>query len=306
MNPIRHFLAASLALATPLRAQLPERAALAPQLMRHVEALAHDSMEGRRIGTAGGARARDYLLRELSATGARAIGSGWIQPFEIRRDTTVLRGVNLLGMVRGATRPGRYIVVTAHYDHVGVRGGQVYNGADDNASGTAALLELARAVVRSPAAHSVLFVLLDGEEGGLMGARHFVANPPVPLESILVNINMDMVGRNSRNELFAAGTYHTPALRSVLDSVAARAPVTLRFGHDRPGVQGEDDWTTQSDHAAFHARSIPFVYFGEEDHPDYHRPTDDAERLMPEFFAGAVITVHEALRALDRYYASRR
>lgn len=306
MNPIAIAVAAALALATPLRAQLPEPEALARELMRDVEALAHDSMEGRRIGTPGGARAREYLSRALAATGVTRVGDSWTQPFEARRETLALRGANLIGVVRGTARPGRYLVVTAHYDHVGVLRGQVYNGADDNASGTAALLALARAAARRPLAHSVLFVLLDGEEGGLTGARHFVANAPVPLESIVVNVNLDMVGRNDRNELYAAGTSHYPALRPVLDSVASRAPIVLRFGHDRPGIQGEDDWTTQSDHAAFHARGIPFIYFGEEDHPDYHRPTDDAERLMPAFFAGAVATIHDALRALDRRFAAAR
>jgi hypothetical protein len=286
------------------RAQLPEPPALEQALMRDVAALAHDSMEGRRIGTAGAERARRYLVSALAASGARPLGAGWEHPFEERRDTLITRGVNLVASVRGTARPDSFIVLTAHYDHLGIRNGQVFNGADDNASGTAAVLALARAVAGRPLLNSVLFVLFDGEEGGLRGARAFVAAPPVPLERLLLNINLDMVGRNANHELFAAGTHPYPRFRPVLDSVAARSSVRLRFGHDVPGT-GSDDWTTQSDHAAFHARRIPFIYFGVEDHPDYHRPTDDVERLMPAFYAGAVRTIYDALVSLDRSLAGR-
>jgi len=85
----------------------------------------------------------------------------------------------------------------------------------------------------------------------------------------------------------------------VLESVADRAPLALRLGHDRPDAPEGDDWTTQSDHGAFHAAGIPFVYFGVEDHPDYHRPTDDFEAVNPADFVGAARTVLAALRALD-------
>ncbi|MGH7128536.1 MAG: M28 family peptidase, partial [Planctomycetaceae bacterium] len=181
-----------------------------------------------------------------------------------------------------------------------VRQGEIYNGADDNASGTGALIEIARWFAAHPPENSIIFAAFDAEEGGLVGARGFVANPPAPADRIVLNVNMDMVGRNARNELYAAGTSHYGFLRPYLDSVAARAPVSLRFGHDDPNGPRSDDWTTQSDHAAFHAAGIPFIYFGVEDHPDYHRPTDAVERLMPEFFAGAASTVLDAIRTFDR------
>jgi Zn-dependent M28 family amino/carboxypeptidase len=212
--------------------------------------------------------------------------------------------VNLVGSVRGSATPDRYIVVTAHYDHVGVRNGEIFNGADDNASGTAALVELARQLRQNPPAHSVLIVALDGEEGGLTGAREFVRAPPVPVSGIVVNVNLDMVGRNDKGELYAAGTSHYPFLRPYLDSVATRSSITLTFGHDNRDGPRSDDWTSQSDHAAFHRAGIPFIYFGVEDHPDYHRPTDVAERLMPEFFAGAANTVLDAIRTFDRHLTS--
>ena len=276
----------------------------ADALMRHVSLLAADSMRGRLAGTPENAKARAYVANQLAAAGVQPVNGTFEHAVEVRRDTVVRRAINVLGVVRGRTHPDRYLVVTAHFDHVGVRNGEIYNGADDNASGTGALIEIARWFAANPPAHSILFAGLDYEEGGLIGARGFVASPPVPLASIALNVNMDMVGRNTRNELYAAGTSHYPFLRPYLDSVAARSPISLRFGHDDPNGPPSDNWTTQSDHAAFHAAGIPFIYFGVEDHPDYHKPTDDVGRLMPTFYAGAATTVLDAVRIFDRNLAA--
>ena len=278
----------------------------ADELMREVRVLAHDSMEGRRIGTPGGARARRYLAGAFERTGMERLGERYDHPFTFVReqDSTRLDGGNVIGVVRGRTSPDRYIVVSAHYDHLGVRDGAVFNGADDNASGVSALLAMARQLVRERPAHSVIFVALDGEEGPGAGARRFVSSPPVPLASIVMNVNLDMVGRNDANQLWAAGAHHYPFLRPYLDTVAGRAPLTLKQGHDRPGVATEQDWTFSSDHGAFHRSGIPFVYFGEEDHPAYHKPTDDPEGLIPAFHVSAVTTVLDAVRTFDRNLAA--
>lgn len=293
--------AAALLLGVLLAGPLAAQAITPDEVMRHARILAADSMEGRLIDTPGSAKARAYLLREFATAGLRPLGRSFEQPFTRQnlRDNTTTPGVNLVGVVRGTERPDQYIVLTAHYDHVGTRNGEIFNGADDNASGTSALLAIARRLAAQPLRHSVLIVAFDGEEGGLAGARAFVESPPVPREQLRLNINMDMLGRNERNELYVAGTYHTPTLRPLLEPVARRAPITLRFGHDDPSGPRRDDWTTQSDHGAFHRAGIPFLYFGVEDHPDYHRPTDDAERLMPAFLAGAANTVLDAVRSID-------
>src|SRR5690606_566789 len=141
-----------------------------------------------------------------------------------------------------------------------------------NASGVAALLALARHFAASPPEHTIVFAALDAEEGGLRGARAFLADPPPDANAIELTVNMDLVSRNERGELYAAGAHHHPSLRPHLERIAERAPVKLRLGHDSPDL-GSDDWTSQSDHGVFHAAGIPFVYFGVEDHPDYHRPT---------------------------------
>ena len=261
--------------------------------------LSSDDLRGRETGTEGSAQARAYLVHAFEEAGLLTLGDGFEFPFDFPvRSGETLRGVNVVGWVRGTETPDRYIVVSAHYDHVGVRRGEVYNGADDNASGAAAVVELAYALTAEPPRNSVILVAFDAEEKGLQGARAFVSDPPRPLEQIVLNVNMDMVARGE-GLLWAGGAHHTPALAPILEAVAENAPVTLQLGHDRPGAPEGDDWTTSSDHGPFHLAGIPFVYFGVEDHPDYHRPTDDFENVDPGNYVANVMTILAAIRAMD-------
>ncbi|HWS54701.1 MAG TPA: M20/M25/M40 family metallo-hydrolase, partial [Pyrinomonadaceae bacterium] len=253
-------------------------------------------MEGRGAGTPGGARARAYVAGRFAQVGLKPLGASFEQPFALRGRAG--QGANLVGFVEGTKQPARLVVVTAHYDHLGVRGGQVYNGADDNASGVAALLQLAAHFARERPAHTFVFAALDAEEDGLQGASALVKQLKQERRDVALNVNLDMVGHSERGELYAAGAHHTPALRPHLERVAAAAPVRLLLGHDRPDL-GRDDWTKQSDHYAFHREKIPFVYFGVEDHKDYHRPSDDFETITADFYVRAVETILEALKALD-------
>lgn len=265
------------------------------RLLTDLSVLAHDSMAGRGTGTPGAERARAYIVSELEKAGLSGVGKGMLRPFSFGGRA----GVNVVAVVQGATDPdGEVVVLTAHYDHLGVRDGEIYNGADDNASGTAVLLEIARLLANTPLNHTAVLAFVDAEEAGLRGSRALLADPPVPLGRIAVNVNLDMVARTD-GLLWAGGAHHTPALRPILEAVAAKAPVDLRLGHDRPGAPEGADWTGSSDHAAFHAAGIPFVYFGVEDHVDYHEPTDDFEAVDPGELTAAAWTILMGLRALD-------
>jgi Zn-dependent M28 family amino/carboxypeptidase len=286
---------ALLAAAAPLPGQVAEQAAVdADALMRDLSVLAHDSLQGRAPGSEGSRRARAHITARLTSMDLEVVAD----TFALTRDDETVDAVNLWVTIRGTDHPDRYLVVTAHYDHLGVRDGEIYNGADDNASGTAAALALAAVLAQAPPRHSVIVALLDAEEGGLAGARHFVATPPVPLEHVLMNVNLDMVAR-SEGELWAVGTTQYPALRPLVEAVEPEPPVFIRFGHDTEADQGSDDWVMASDHAAFHREGIPFLYFGVADHPDYHQPTDDLEAVDPGFYAAAVETLWRVLEMLD-------
>lgn len=276
----------------------------AARMMSVASALAHDSMQGRRTGSAGAEAARRLLQRELEARGIAALVPGYAQRFTARLRPDTVTGVNLLGVIRGTQFPETYIVATAHYDHVGVRDGQVFNGADDNASGVAGLLELASWFRTHPPRHSIIIALLDAEEAGLQGARAFLDAGIVAVEAIALNVNLDMIGRSDRGELFAVGTRRHPELRPFVEQAAAGRPIAVRFGHE--GGDGTADWTSMSDHAPFHQRGIRFLYFGVEDHADYHRPTDDAERLQPAFLAEAASLVTDVVLRIDGTLESPR
>jgi Zn-dependent M28 family amino/carboxypeptidase len=279
-------------------------------LMTDVFRLAADSMRGRRTGTPENARARDFIAARFDALGLGVVGPGRLAPFTITstRRPQPITGTNVIGVIRGSRFPDRYIVVSAHFDHIGVTSGgscratgadSVCNGADDNASGTAALLQLARHFSVTKPQHSIIFAAFDAEESGDVGSQAWVDSMPVPVEQVLIDVNMDMIGRNAKNELFASGARKYPHLAPLVNATVgcAPAPITLISGHD--GEAGRDDWTNQSDQGAFHRKGIPFIYFGEEDHPDYHRAGDHPDRLMPAFYVAAARLVGSFVSRFD-------
>lgn len=287
--------------ATPAPAEI----AVPPQLLEDVRILSADDMEGRDTGSPGGERARAYIVARLEAIGVEAPPMGRLQPFEAegrtREGSKKFNGTNILGLIPGTRVADRYIVVSAHYDHVGVSEGHIYNGADDNASGVATMLELATRLKASPPEHSVIIVAFDGEERGLIGAKHFVEAPPVPLSSIALNINYDMTSRaETDGRLWVTGTYQHANLRPLIEGVGPMGAVSLAFGKDTPADTGADNWVSSSDHGAFHRAGLPFLYFGVDYHPDYHRPSDDFERITPSVFASATELAISAFRRLDQ------
>jgi Zn-dependent M28 family amino/carboxypeptidase len=269
------------------------------RLLRDLQTLAADNMEGRLPGTPGAAKARAFIVQRFKEAGIKPIGTSYERPFAFRTQGNPKdqEGVNIVGVVRGRRVPDKFLVVTAHFDHLGVKGGQVFNGADDNASGVAALLAIAARVSVETPEHSIVFAALDAEESGLNGSKAFVGDPPIPRAAIVMNVNLDMVARDAKNILYATGTFQYPFLKAYLKDVA-QPPVVLRLGHDGSNPK-EDDWTKDSDHFPFHEAGIPFIYFGVEDEAQHHKATDDAETVTKEFFVGAANTILAAVRVFD-------
>ena len=288
-----------------LAAALITPAAASPeQLFEDVRILAADDMAGRLVGTPGSAKARAYLIGRMQDIGIEPFGDGYAQPFTARHKDQTLNGVNLVGRIRGTGTSDRVLVIGAHYDHFGTRHGQVLNGADDNASGVATLLAIAQDFARERPTHDVIFALWDAEEQGMYGAHAFLDKPPLPVERIALNLNLDMMSRSDKGELWIAGAHHYPFLRARFEALARAAPVTLKIGHDGPPWKGSDDWTAGSDHDAFHRRGIPFAYLGVEDYPDYHQPGDDFDTIPKDFFARSAATALQAARLFDRELAT--
>jgi len=291
--PLALFIAVSLSLAA-------QTVALQNRLLDDLRTLASIELGGRRTGTEGAAKARKFLQSRFTEIGLKpAFGNSYEQAFEFKnRRGETLQGVNLAGIIEGRNK-NLWIVVSAHYDHLGKIGNDIFLGADDNASGVAALLALAERFAKEKPQHNILFLAPDAEEMGLHGSRYFVNHMPFPIARLALNINMDMISRSDKNELYAVGTYYHPILKKILSEQTIQG-FSLRFGHDQPHKgQAGYDWSNASDHAPFHQKRIPFIYFGVEDHEDYHQPTDTFERIHPEFYKSVIVAIGNSIRLLD-------
>lgn len=272
----------------------------ATQLLSDLQTLSSDEMEGRSADLPSMQKARDYVEKRLKESGAKPFGGSYKQSFDftVKGPDRALKGINFIGEIKGK-KTDKFIVVTAHYDHDGIVEGEIYNGTDDNASGTAALFSIADYFRKHKPDHSIIFAAFDAEEKGQFGSKYFVQNLPVKKESILLNVNLDMVARGDKGELYVAGLFHYPQFKTILETIQKKGKVKILFGHDDPKLGPGVDWTTASDHMSFHREKIPFIYFGVEDHPDYHKPTDDFEKVPQEFYVKAVETVIETIKKVD-------
>jgi hypothetical protein len=288
----------------------------------YMEILAADSMEGRRTGTAGTGRAARFIERRFRAAGLEGVGdsgfyqlvpmrliagrSGRMRPRLLESWATWdslpadgrIKEANLVGLLRGSDPDlkDEYVLVTAHYDHVGIgrplNGDSIYNGADDDASGTAALIWIAEtlAAAQESPARSVVFAAVTGEELGLLGTRWFIAEPPVPLERVVANLNIEMIGRPDA-EIGPGRAWLTGFEHTTMGDLLAAAGLPID-----PDPRPEQNYYRRSDNIAFAREGIPahtLSTFGE--HPQYHTPDDESGYADPEHMAA---TADLALRAV--------
>jgi hypothetical protein len=288
-------LATAVALQTPQGSPRDSLPAPARRALADLSYLAADAREGRGVGTQGLEEAGAYLAKAFAAIGLApgAPGNTYYQPFTIAPDAPIAihsdaggKSIrNIIGVLRGRSpeRRGEAIVIGAHYDHLGYGGfgaldapdstGKVHNGADDNASGTTGLLEVARRLVGRKLDRTIVFVAFSGEELGALGSDYYVKHSTVPVDSMMAMLNMDMIGRLRNAKLIVTGAATAKEFPALLDSLndAGDAP---RFDLRASG----DGWGP-SDQASFFAVKRPVLQFFTDLHPDYHRTTDDADKI---------------------------
>lgn len=284
--------------ATPLPE--PPAAALASitakDALAYVTHLASDKLSGRGSGFEGADLACRYLVEKATEFGLEPMGPpaptgksrAYTQPFEIRcvpfpgqGPTDEAKGQvatthNVIGAVRGSDETLReeWVVLSAHYDHVGRKKKKVWNGADDNASGTSALLEVAQAFALKDAPRprrSLLFLWVSAEERGLLGSKFFTDNPTVPFGQIVCNLNIDMVGRNKPKEMDVYGNATSPELDSAHLEAAARSGFTF--------LPRTGSIFMRSDQVNFYEKNVPCLFWTSGLHKDYHTPNDVASRI---------------------------
>jgi len=240
------------------------------ELQMHLGWLADRPQEGRCAGTEGGHRAGDYLMMQLALLGIEPAGTnaGYMQGFRFTDDDPQYQ--NVLGIIRGGDPDlaDEYIMICAHYDHVGIIDGEIYPGANDNASGTSMILELAESFqkLEPRPKRSILVAFWDAEEKGLLGSRHFVDNPTVPLKQIKIALNFDMVGtlQNNRFELFGSHTV-----------TGFREMVLQLIKPEDPDIEFSNEYMLASDHSSLSAKRIPAVMFFTGLNCPYHIPGDN-------------------------------
>ncbi|WP_207497151.1 M20/M25/M40 family metallo-hydrolase [Aridibaculum aurantiacum] len=249
------------------------------QIVTDLKFLASDTCEGRSPGSVGHELAMKRVIARMKAAGLDSLDNSLVQTFSARGPFGNTTGKNVIGWLKGKKEPNKFMVISAHYDHVGKNSRGTFYGADDNASGVACLLAMAKYFKKNPQPYSIIFAAFDREESGLQGAHKFVEymDSTNRLSAIKFNLNMDMIARSDSNEMFASGTRHYPAYISVVEKVRPLTNTVLLIGHDYGSSR--EDWTKLSDQFAFHKKNIPFLFVSVEDHEDYHKPTDTVDRI---------------------------
>jgi hypothetical protein len=274
---------------TLARPAVAQRIAEPPRLLDDIKFLSEDRLQGRATGSPGADTAAAYLARRFSEVGLQPAAGGWFQAFTIGRDAPALRqgkagglvGRNVIGILPGRdpVLRNQTVILGAHYDHLGLGGfgsldpdstGLVHNGADDNASGVAGLIQVAARLAASPPARTVVFIAFSGEELGLLGSAHYVKQPIYPLTGTLAMINLDMVGRLRNGRLIVYGARSAKEFPALLDSLNWYAGFDLRAQGDGYGP---------SDQSSFYAAKRPVLHLFTDLHEDYHRTTDDWQKV---------------------------
>jgi Peptidase family M28/PDZ domain len=251
--------------------------------------LSADALAGRMTGSPGADTAAAYLARRFQQVGLQPAAGGWFQTFTVAKQAPVaqhahvggLTAKNVIGLLPGhdPVRRNETVIVGAHYDHLGLGGfgsldpdstGKVHNGADDNASGSAMLIQIAQHLVQSRPARTVLFIAFSGEELGLLGSAYYVKQPIYPLSSTIAMINLDMVGRLRERRLIVYGARTAKEFPALLDSL------NWHFGFD---LRARGDGYGPSDQSSFYAAGRPVLHIFTDLHEDYHRTTDDWQKI---------------------------
>lgn len=288
-------------------------------LKNHVYTLASDEYEGRQTGEKGQKMAAEYLRNFYKKLEIKALPgtADYFQPvpkeFMKRAFSPNLNdSENVIAYIEGTEFPNEYIIVSAHYDHVGMKNGEIYNGADDDASGTSAVLELARVFKKATEEgngprRSIIFLHCTGEEYGLHGSRYFTKNPLVPLEQVKANINIDMIGRidthykDDGNYIYLVGSLdegkHLYEYANTANNELYNMTIDLTYDNRKH----PEMIFYRSDHYNFAKNNIPVLFFHSGEHKDYHQPTDTADKIEYEW-----MTKRTKLIFLTTWYAANK
>lgn len=266
-------------------------------LKKHLYIVAADSMEGRNTGTPGQKKAGKYLISQYQANGMSypKAADGWYQKvpseFMSRAFSPKLGdSENIWAFIEGTEKPDEILVISAHYDHVGMKNGDVYNGADDDGSGTVALLEIAQAFMQAKKdgygpKRSILFLHVTGEEHGLHGSRYYSEHPLFPVANTIADLNIDMIGRrdddhaSNGNYVYVIGSDRLSTDLHNINEAANKRYTQLNLDYKYNDRNDPNQFYFRSDHYNFAKKGIPIIFYFNGVHADYHKSTDKPDKI---------------------------
>lgn len=273
------------------------------ELKTHLYIVASDEMEGRNTGEPGQKKAGKYLIEQYTKNGISYPGAAtdWYQKvpsaFMARSFSPKLNdSENIWAYIEGTEKPEEVLVISAHYDHVGMKNGEVYNGADDDGSGTVALLEIAQAFMEAKKEgygpkRSILFLHVTGEEHGLHGSRYYSENPLYPIANTIADINIDMVGRrdddhkDNGNYIYVIGSDRLSSELHAINEEANKKYTKLDMDYKYNDRKDPNQFYFRSDHYNFAKKGIPIIFYFNGVHADYHKPTDTPDKIEYDLLA---------------------
>jgi len=269
----------------------------AENLSKHLYIVASDEMEGRNTGEPGQKKAGEYLIDQYKKMGISYPkgADNYYQPipssyFKTQFSPKLGDSENIWAFIEGTDKKDEIVVISAHYDHVGMKNGEVYNGADDDGSGTVALLEIAAAFQKAKKAgngprRSILFLHVTGEEHGLHGSRFYAENPLFPIANTITNINIDMIGRrgyekeNNDNYVYVIGSDRLSSDLHRISEEANTKYIGMELDYKYNDLNDPNRFFYRSDHYNFAKKGIPAIFYFNGVHDDYHKPTDTPDKI---------------------------
>lgn len=268
------------------------------ELIKHLTIIAGDEMEGRKTGEAGQKMAANYLRNFYKKLEIEAL-PGTDDYFQKVPSEAMKRmfspklndSENVVAYIKGSEKPDEYIVISAHYDHVGITNGEIFNGADDNGTGTTALLEMARMLQiayknGNKPKRSIVFLHCTGEEYGLHGSRYFVNSKIIPLENIVADLNVDMIGRrdfvyekNKKDYIYLVGSDKLSTELHDISEAMNKKYTNLTLDYTYNAEKHPEMIYYRSDHYNFAKFNIPVIFYYSGEHADYHKPTDTVDKI---------------------------
>jgi len=272
-------------------------------LKKHLYIVASDEMEGRNTGEPGQKKAGKYLISQYEANGISfpKAATDWYQKvpsaFMARNFSPKLNdSENIWAFIEGSEKPDEILVISAHYDHVGMKNGEVYNGADDDGSGTVALLEIAQAFMQAKndgygPKRSILFLHVTGEEHGLHGSRYYSENPLYPMANTIADLNIDMIGRrddahkDNGNYVYVIGSDRLSTDLHNINEAANKKYTNLALDYTFNDRKDPSQFYFRSDHYNFAKKGIPIIFYFNGVHDDYHKASDEPNKIEYDLLA---------------------